>query len=262
MYLTILEPSLASIAVRYNQPNCLELLIEKGVKIEISELNKLCQTAFANNIAGYADDEILKVLIKNGAFMPPFTFSSLINPNFTFSSSNPKLNSLVKVSKCCEAVATAIMKNATSEIINPTPESRKELTKLKHEIYKALIKTYDFKEADLMEDLKLGSNQRDFINNENIQKIGQLVKREIGITITDGSVSGPKPLYERIFSYSNAPKENVGIEKAKTFVSESLESRHNIQEIAARELMPPSDILTKPTASSAKNQRPFRIVPR
>ena len=249
---TILEPSLASIAVRYNQPNCLELLIEKGVKIEISELNKLCQIAYANNIAGYADDEILKVLIKNGAFMPPSTFSSL----------NPKLNSLVKVSKCFEAVATAIMKNATSEIINPTPESRKELTKLKHEIYKALIKTYDFKEADLMEDLKLGLNQRDFINNENIQKIGQLVKREIGITITDGSVSGPKPLYKRIFSYSNAPKENVGIEKAKTFVSESLESRDNIKkEIAAMELMPPSEILKKPTASSAKNQRHFRIVP-
>ena len=37
---TILEPSLASIAVRYNQPNCLELLIEKGVKIEISELRQ------------------------------------------------------------------------------------------------------------------------------------------------------------------------------------------------------------------------------
>ena len=193
--------------------------------------------------------------------MPPYTFSSL----------NPKLNSLVKVSKCFEVVATAIMKNATSEIINPTPESRKELTKLKHEIYKALIKTYDFKEADLMDDLELGANKRDFvnneniqrdlINNENIQKIGQLVKREIGITITDGSVSDPKPLYERIFSYSNAPKQNVGLEKAKTFVSESLGSRDDIKKIAATELMLPSDILTKPTASSAKNQRPSRIIP-
>lgn len=87
---TILEPSLASIAVRYNQPHCLELLIDKGVKIEIRELNNLCKIAYAYNLSGHADDEILKVLIKNGAFMPTIT---------PFSSLNPKLNSLVKVSK-------------------------------------------------------------------------------------------------------------------------------------------------------------------
>lgn len=149
------------------------------------------------------------------------------------------------------------MENATSEIINPTPESRKELTKLQHEIYKALIKTYDFKEADLIEDLELGSNKRDFINNKNIQKIGQLVKQEIGITITEGSVTGVKPLYERIFSCSDAPKQNVGLEKAETFVSESLKSRDNIKEL----MMLPSNVTAKPIASAAIKRGPARIVP-
>jgi len=220
---SVLEPSPASIAVRYNQPHCLELLIEKEAKIEPAEMNHLAQIAYIYRL----DNEILNLLVRNGAFMP----------NILVGNSNP----LIKSSKTFEMVATAIMENATAEIVNPTPESRKELTKLHHEIYKTLIKTYDFKEVDLIEDLSLGSGmngfdfksfKKDILGKENIQKIGQILKERINTTTVEGSMTDDSSsLYKRIFSHTSAPKQNVNIERAEELLTQSLQNRDNITTI-------------------------------
>ncbi len=220
---SVLEPSLASLAVRYNQPQCLEFLIEKGVKIEPSEMNHLAQIAYIYRL----DNEILNLLVRNGAFMP----------NNLLQDSNP----LIKSSKTFEMVATAIMENATAEIVNPTPESRKELTKLHHEIYKTLIKTYDFKEDDLIRDLELGTGINDFdfksfkkdiLGKENIQKIGQILKESITTTTVEVSMTDDgSSLYKRIFSHTSAPKQNVNIGRAEELLTQSLQNRESITKI-------------------------------
>jgi hypothetical protein len=143
-----------------------------------------------------------------------------------------------------------------------------------------LIKTYDFKEADFIEDLALEAEIADFtarsgkvylesdsfrkaiLNKENIQKIGQIVKGKISVDKVEGSINGDDSLYNRIFSHSNAPKQIVGITQAEKFVERSLENRDSIRNTLAETQLTAPDVRPQPRTNNPWTfSRQAKIIP-